>query len=178
MDPATLGVLGLVGSAASAGVGAVGALTTASAQAQAAQYQAQVARNNQVIAQQNAQTATAAGAQQGQNQDQRTAQLIGSTQAAQGASGISVTSPTSEAVVGGERSVGQLNSQALNYNAYLQGRQGVEEAVSEGEQAQLDVATAQNATTAGLFQAGASILGGASSFATKWSNYQLKGVFS
>lgn len=176
MDPATLAVAGLVGSAASAGIGAIGAINTANAQSNAAVYQAQVARNNQIIAQQNASAATAAGGQAARNEDIKTAQIIGAEEAAQGASGLSVNSPSEEDVRSGTRQTGRLDALTKAYNAQLQGRSEVTQATSFGEQSQLDKLTAQNAQTAGGLNAFGSILGGASSFADKWLSYQLKGV--
>lgn len=176
MDPATLAAVSLGGSLLSAGVGAVGAATTAAANSSAAMYQAQVARNNQIIAQQNASSATAAGSQQARNTDIKTAQIVGAEEAAQGASGIDVNSPSQKQVRQGTSQTGRLDSLTEAYNAYLRGRGATTEATSFGEQAQLDTAQAKNATTAGGFGVATSLLGGASSFSDKWLSYQLKGV--
>jgi hypothetical protein len=139
-------------------------------------YQAQVARNNQIIAQQNASVATAAGAQKARNQDIKTAQIVGAEEAAQGASGIDVNSPSETDVRKSTLQTGRLDTLTTAYNAYLQGRGAVTQATSFGEQAALDTAAAKNATTAGTFGVASSLLGGASSFSDKWLSYQLKGV--
>jgi hypothetical protein len=71
---------------------AVGAITQASAQQDAAKYQAAVARNNQITASQNAQYAAQAGAVEAQARDRRNASIAGSILAGQGASGIDINS--------------------------------------------------------------------------------------
>src|SRR3954462_5215977 len=90
--------LGLIGSLVSGVVGFVGQMQQASAQQDAAKYQAAVARNNQIIAQQNASYASAAGAAQAQAQDRKNAAIAGSILAAQGAGGIDVESTSSKEV--------------------------------------------------------------------------------
>jgi hypothetical protein len=80
----------LIGTLVSGVVGFVGQMQQASAQQDAAKYQAAVARNNQIVAQQNAGYAAQAGAVEAQARDRRNAAVAGSILAGQGASGIDV----------------------------------------------------------------------------------------
>ncbi len=80
--PIALAVGSLVASAG-------GSIMQGVSQSQAANYQAQVARNNQVIAQQNAKLAIQEGGVQEQAQREKTSQLIGGEIAQEAASGVS-----------------------------------------------------------------------------------------
>lgn len=173
MDPATLAVLSLGGTLLSAGVGVAGAAQQASAQAQAAKYQQQVYLNNQTIAQQNAAQATAAGNVQAENRGMQTRAAIGQEEAAVGASGIDLTTGSPKAVQESTRQVGRLSQLTDISNANLEAYGYRAAASSAGGQAQLSAAQARNATTAGGINIGSSLIGGASQFASKWSNYQL-----
>jgi hypothetical protein len=176
MDPATLATVSLAGSVLSAGVGAFGALQSASAQSAAAKYQAQVAQNNQIIAQQNAAQAAQAGRSQAQAQDYANRARMGGIIAAEGASGIDTGAGSSKEVQASAAQLGRLDTANIMQRAMLQARQYNVQAMSEGAQAQLDTMQARQAQTAGLFSAAGSLLGGASSFADKWAKFQTAGV--
>jgi hypothetical protein len=168
--------LGLIGSLVSGVVGFVGQMQQASAQADAAKYQAAVARNNQIIAQQNASYATQAGAVESQARDRRNAAVAGSILAAQGASGVDIESTTSREVRESQAQLGRLDTQTIMQRALLQSRSYTAEAANQGAEAQLATQRASSATTGGLFGGLGSLLGGATSFSEKWQKYQLSGV--
>lgn len=176
MDPVTLGVLSLGGSLLSAGVGAIGSLQQAQATAASQRYQAQVATNNQIIMDQNARYATQAGQAKAQTEDFKTAAVIGQEEAAQGASGIDLTTGSPRAVVEGTRQMGRLSALNIANNAQLQAYGYKSQATSFSAQSRLDTATAGQAQAAGFLGVGTSLLGGASSFADKWSSYQIRGI--
>lgn len=177
MDPATLAIVSLGSTVLSAGVGAIGAENSAAAQAASANYQAQVAQNNQTIAEQNARYATETAAVNAQNQDRQTAQTVGREVAGAAASGLDTTTGSPLDVQTGSREIGRLTSlqdiQQGNVTAYGYRTQ----ATGFASQAQLDRAQAGFASTAGTIGAFGSILGGAASFASKWSGFQNQGVF-
>jgi hypothetical protein len=177
MDPVTLAVVSIAGTVLSAGVGAIGAMNQASATADSARYQQQVAKNNQTIADQNAAYSRQAGQVAAQQESMKTAAVVGQEVAAQGASGIDPTTGSPADVVRGTRAVGRLNTLNTIQNAELRARGYDIEASNFGATAELKGMEAKNATTAGLYAAGSSLLGGASSFSTKWSKFQTEGVF-
>lgn len=172
----TLAIASLVTTAISGTVGAVSAISSASAQADSARYQAAVARNNQTIATQNAQQAAQAGAVAGQARDLRTRATLGAIQAAQSASGIDTGTGTNKEVSDSAVELGRLDTSTIISNAMQTSRAYTAQGANFGAQSELDQATARNATTAGVVGAGTSLLGGASSFADKWLRYQTQGV--
>lgn len=168
--------IALAATAISAGVGAVGAIQQGQASADAANYQAGVARNNAIIAGQNKQYAVQAGAVKAQAQDLRNRETQGRVLAAQGASGIDTDSTTSTEVRQSAAEIGRLDTMTIMANALLTSRAaGVAESDAQA-QATLATQRAAQSETAGLIGAGSSILGGAASFADKWASYKAKGV--
>jgi hypothetical protein len=172
----TLAIASLAGSALSAGVGFIGAQQQASAQAASANYQAQVARNNAVIQQQNAQRAAQTGRAQAQQQDLKNAATYGQVLAAEGASGIDLSTGSPRQVQSSAQQIGRLDTLNIADRAQQQVRGYNINALSDTAQAQLDTMQAQNAQTAGTISGISSILGGASSFADKWMRFQTTGV--
>jgi hypothetical protein len=176
VDPATLGIASLVGSVISGVTGAVGAIQQGAANADAARYQAGVARNNQIIAQQNATRSAQAGAVQAQNRDFRTRAVVGQIEAGQGAGGIDVASGSSKEVRDSAQQLGRFDAQTVFDNAMLTARSEAAQATNFGAQADLDTMRARNASTSGAIGGFGSILGGATSFADKWLKFQTVGV--
>lgn len=164
------GVLSLIGTAVSAVTGFVGSMQQASATKDAAEYQAAVARNNQIIAQQNAERSAQAGRVQTQNQDLRTRAVIGQIDAAQGASGIDIDSTSSKDVRESAQQLGRFNAQTTLDNAMLPARAQQVQAVNFGAEAGLQQQKADsiNPFTAGL----GSLFTGVSSFADKWTKFK------
>lgn len=156
-------------------VGVVGALSSASAQAKQAEYQAAVARNNQTIAEQNKQYAVQAGESQAQVQGFKNRATLGAIDAAQGASGLDVSSPTLETVREGAGQVLRLDTENITQQALLRARNYDIQGMNYGAEAGLQTQAASNARTAGWFNAAGSLLGGSSSFAEKWTKYSSAG---
>ncbi len=177
MDPVTLGIASLAFSAVGTGVSAYGQYESSQAQSAAALYQAQVARNNQVIANQNASIALQQGQQQEQTQRIKTGEMIGSELASQGASGVNPNKGSSLDVRSSAAETGELDAATIRYNANLKARDFMTQASSYGAQAGLYSAEAGWDQTAGYLGMGSSILGGASSVSSKWLSYQQQGVF-
>ncbi len=169
-------ILGLVGSVASGVFGFMGAMQQGEAASASAKYQAQVARNNQIIAANNAQYAAQSGATQAQAQDFKNRAVLGHIEAQQGASGIDVGSDTSEDVRSSARQVARFDTETLYNNALLRVNSSLGQASSFDAQAGLEDFEAKNAKSAGLMKGFGSLLGGASSFSDKWLKYQNTGV--
>lgn len=158
------------------GVSIMGAMNQASATKDAANYQAQVAKNNQTIAEQNAAYARQAGQAETEAEGMKTAAIVGQAVAAQGASGIDPTTGSPADVIRGTRDVRRLDTLNVVNNAELRARGLETQATNFGAESGLKKLEANNASTAGLYAAGSSLLGGASSVATKWQRFQTEGV--
>jgi hypothetical protein len=166
--------LALVGSVVSGITGFIGSMQQASAAKQQANYQAAVARNNQIIADQNAARTAQAGAVQAQNKDLRTRQVLGQIDAAQGASGVGLESESSQDVRRSAQQLGRLDAQTTLDNALLTARGQQTQAMNFGAEAQLEKAKASqiNPFMSGL----TSVIGSATSFSDKWTRFKLSGV--
>jgi hypothetical protein len=176
MDPVTLAVVGLGASALGTGVTVLGQMKSAQASADTARYQAQVNINNQLIAQQNARYAVTAGQTNAQAQDFRTRSLIGQEEAAQGASGVDLTTGSPKAVVESTRQLGRLDTLNTVQKSNLEAYGYTTQATGFGAEAQLERQKAGYATTAGIIGSTGTILGGASSFASKWNSFRNEGL--
>lgn len=167
-----LGPLGLAASLIGTGVSALGAINSAKAQAANASYQAQVAKNNQTIADQNAQYASQAGAaattQAALKQRAQTAEVASE----EAANGIDINSGSPRQVIASENELGQLNTATTAQNAALNVYGYKTQSTNFGAEATLQQQVASQAPTAGLISAGGTLLSGAGSLASKWANWQ------
>jgi len=168
MDPVTIG---LALTAASTLVGTVGAISSGQAQKQQAEYQAQVARNNQQTAQQNAEYASNVGETQAQAQDFKSRATLGAIEAAQGASGLSLDSPTLREVRRDAGQVLRLDTQNIFQNAALRSRAYTGQAAEFGAQSELSRMAGRDAERGSYFKAAGTLLSGASSFSEKWTKF-------
>lgn len=164
--------IGLALTAVSTVVGAVGAIQQGQAQSDAAKYQAQVARNNEEIAMQNARYAVAAGETKAQAQDFKNRAIAGQIESAQAASGLDLSSPTLADVRSSSAQVGRLDTANVMADAMLASRAQQVQATSFEAEARAKTAEASQAQTAGYVRALGTLASGASSFSDKWSKYQ------
>ena len=162
---------------------AAGARAQASAASAADNYQAQVARNNAIISERNAQAAEEAGRTLEQNQRQKTAQIISSTRAAQAANGLDTTSGTPADVQADEAKLGELDALTIKNNAARQAYGYRVEGMSDTANAGLLEQSAANDIVAGNIKADAartqgisSILSGATSLSDKFLGWQRQGM--
>lgn len=172
----TLALASMAGSVGSSIIGGIGQQQQYGAQAASARYQAQVAENNRLVAEQNARYATAAGMTNAQNRDYLTAAAIGRATVAQAAGGLDVTTGSPLAVRESMRQMGRLQTleeiQKANVDAY-----GYRTKATEfGAEADLQRMKAESADRAGTTALFGSILGGVSSVGDKWLRFQNVGV--
>lgn len=172
----TLAIGSLAASAVGAGVSAMGASTTADANAASYNYKAQVAKNNSIIAQRNADAAIDAGGVQAQVQDLKTRNLVGTQLVTQAASGLDVGSGTAVDLRKSAEDIGHLDTLTILNNAAKNAAGFKAQGMNFEAEAGLDTASAANARTAGKYSIATSLLGGASSFSDKWIGYQQKGT--
>ncbi|MBD1412793.1 hypothetical protein NUJ30_08765 [Burkholderia contaminans] len=178
ISAAALAEISIAMTAVSAGVAAYGAIKQGQAQSAALQYQAQVAANNQKIANQYAQQAIADGENKVAAKQQQTAQMIGAQRAAMAANGIDLDSGSPLRLQQDTAKLGNVDALTIRNNAAREAYGYQVQGLSYGQQAQLDEAGASNAVTAGNLNAFSSIIGGASSIGSKWIDYTKTGVFS
>lgn len=167
-----LPIIGIASSVIGTGMSAMGAIQQGNAQAQAANYQAQVAANNKIIADQNARYAIQAGQVQEANKRTQTAALIGTQRAAGAANGLDVNSGSNVDLQASAATLGEADALTIRDAAARQARGYQIQGLDYQATAQLDQMRANNASQAGGLNAFASILGGASSVADKWSKMQ------
>ena len=163
--PAIAAVAGIVG----AGVSAVGAVEQGQATSNAANYSAQVARNNALIAQQNASYATAAGVEQADIASRKGAAIGGKIKAAQAANNIDVNTGSALGVQAGQRETSKLDTETVLNNAELQAYGYRTQATGYTAQAGLYSAEAAQAPIGAAIGATGSLLSNASSLGMKWT---------
>lgn len=174
----TLAVGSLAASAGSGILGAFGASKKADAESAADAYKAQVAKNNAIIAERNANEATMAGGVAAQTQDLKTKNLVGTQLVTEAANGLDVGSGTNVNLRESAEALGHLDTLTILHNAAKQAAGYKAQAGNFQAEAALDTAASENEKTAGGLAIASSLIGGASSFADKWTGYKQKGVFA
>jgi hypothetical protein len=174
----TLAWASLGASVLGAGMGAVGAIQQGKAAKAQGNYQAQVAANNQVIAERAAQDALDRGKQAEAQQRLKGRQIIGAQRAALAANGVLVDEGTAGQITEDQAGINEVdalntrvNAEREAYNYRLQG-------ANAGNEGQLALIKGRNAEDAAFFNATGSILGGAGSVADKWYRYDKAGAFA
>jgi hypothetical protein len=141
----------------------------ANAQAGMAGYQAQLARNRQMIADWQAQRAEQQGKVDEQQQRSKTASVAGAQRAALATQGGDVNSGSPLDIVGDTARAGEFDAQTIRSNAGLKAFGLRRQATDDGADAGLYDFRAANAMAGLPFGIGSSLLGGARSVADKWS---------
>ena len=167
---AFLPVIAAVAGIAGAGISAVGMVEQGQATANAANYNAQVARNNALIAGQNAEYATNAGLEKADIAARKGAAAGGRIKAAQAASGIDVNTGSAVDVQEGQRETSKLDAETVLNNAQLEAYGYRTQATGFTAQAGLDTAQAEQAPIGADIGATGSLLSNASSLGFKWTS--------
>jgi len=173
MDPISIGVMagvGAIGSLAGGVIGAAGAEYQAGAQANMLNYQAAIARTNQQIAEQNAAYDRQKGEEDAWTQGQKTKAEVAGQRVAYAAGNLDVNVGSPANVRASTIALGQQNEAIVRSNAARKAYGDEIQAWSSGTEAQLDVMGAKTAKTAGDISALGSIVGGVSSFGSKWAS--------
>ena len=144
--------------------------------AQAARYQAAVARNNAIVSGYNAQQALDQGDAAVTQSQMKTRSLIGAQRAALAANGVDVNSGSALDVQSDSAMLGQLDALTLRYNAQTKANAYLSQAGQYIAQGGLFDQQAGSALDASLIGMGTSLLSGASSVGDKWLTYKAHGV--
>lgn len=141
---------------------AIGQQRQAQANANAANYNAAVARNAATYAQQ-------AGEIRAQASDRATAAAVGRARAVAAAGNLDVNFGSPLDIQAGNAAMGRFNSMTIRNNA-------AREAWGQNAQANLYDFEGQNDITAGNYAAAGSLIGAGTSVGDKWSQYSRAGV--
>lgn len=162
-------IIAAVAGIAGAGISAYGQMQAGEAQKDAANYSAQVAANNKIIADQNAEHALQAGQVQAAATSLKGAETAGRIKTGQAASGIDVNTGSAVDVQESQREQEKLDTLTVLNNAQLQAYGYRSQGVGYQAQSELDKATAKQAPVAADLAAAGGLLSSASSIGLKWS---------
>lgn len=170
----TYGSLGA--SLLSTAVGVYGQLQAGQAQAGQARYQAQVAENNRVIAEQQARDAEMRGQLAEDARREQARAIIGRQRTALAANGVLVDSGSALDITGDTAAQGEVDALTLRANAareaYGYRAQGTNFLADAG----LQRARADAAIPASMVGAGATLLSGAGTVGDRWLTYRRHGM--
>ena len=164
----------LAGASLAAGVAGtalsvMGQSRAADAAAKQAEYQSQVARNNQQIMERNAKLAEQQGAADEERQRLKTGQIIGSQRSAIASQGGDPNSGSYLDILGDTASAGETDALTIKSNAALRAYGFRAQGANAGAQASMFDMQSANATSMLPFTIGSTLLSGASSVAGKWA---------
>lgn len=176
MGASAVAIGGLALSAVGTAVGVAGSMSSASAQAANANYQAQVARNNSIAAAQNAEYATRAGQEKATEASLKGAERLAAVTSGIAANGLDVNTGSAADVRATQRETNALETQQQVTAADLQSYGYRTQQTGFTAQAALDAAEARQAGTAGEFAAAGGLLSGASGVALSYAKLQQVGA--
>lgn len=178
-DPITTGMAGvsMAGSAASGLLGAFGASQGAEAKAGMYSYQAGISRMNERFSKWNAKEAVRTGDLQAVQLGMKQRQQLGQIAAGQGASGIDMGSGTSVKVRESQEAVNRMDQGILRRNTQKKAYAHQIEATGHDAQAKLYDQAAVNSIEEGKIAAWQSLIGGATSVSSKWTQGRQTGIF-
>lgn len=180
-DPVSIGTMAAVsmGTTAAGGIlGAIGKVFGGDSQAQMYQYKAGVAMLNKKIDEQNAEWARQAGDTQSEIVGLKGGQAIAETKVGQAAGGADVNTGTNAQVRADQTAATQFDQNIIRWNAAKTEYGYKSKAVMDEAEANLDMASADNAKTAGWIDAVGSILGATSSVSSKWVQGKTLGMWT
>lgn len=166
---------GLIAPIVGSAVSAFGAIQQGMAAKNAAEYQAQVARNNALRAEQMKRSEIQKGLIEAEEQDRTNSEIAGRQRNAMAASGFDLNEGTMREIGVSQTILGRTDSLRRAHAGQLAGWKYQAQAENFRADAQLSQMRGKNAMTAGLFNAGGSLIGGATKFADKWQNYNSMG---
>lgn len=164
-----------VAAVASSAIAGYGQYQAGQAAKQAGDYNAAIARNNQIIAERQAEDAIKRGDIAADEQRRKTARLVGTQRAAFGSSGLAIDSATSLDILGDTAAFGELDALTIKSNAareaYGYQVQGMNYAAEEA----MSRVRGKNAAAAGIINASSTLIGGVGSGANMWAQYNRPG---
>lgn len=175
-DPATMAAVSVGGTLLSGIVSGVGAASSSAASADAFNFKAGIAKLNADINKQNASWAINSGAIKASNYGLKAGQDIAETKVVQGASGLDVNSGSKEAVRDTQSAVAKYDQNLIRADAAHTAHGYETKAAADSMEAELDRVSANNANKTGKLGVLSSVIGTASSVASKWSQASTLGI--
>lgn len=163
--------------AAGAGVGAIGAYQQGQTNAAALRYQAQVARNNQMMAEAYARNAEESGNVEAQVSQVRTGQRVGAVAATAAANGLDVSSGSPLRLTADTLTMGQFDAAMIRHNAEMAAYGYRVRGQNYASDAALEDWAATGAATAGELNAVGSIITGGAAISNRWAQMQQAGMY-
>jgi hypothetical protein len=160
------------------GISAVGAGVTAFSAYKQSQFQAQVAKNNALIAANNSQNALEAGQSAESASRMQTSIRVGAALAAQGANGVDVGFGSPAAVRGSLINEGELDALTVRHNAAVNALGYIQQSQSLNAEASAYQMAGTNAALGGALNVGSTLIGGASSIYGRQAALQMSGASS
>lgn len=158
--------LGILGT----GFQAYGAYRSAQAQKAQSEYQAGVARNNQIIAERNAQDAIKRGQAEEARHRLQVAQLKGTQRSVLAASGVELDDGSALDILGDTAELGELDALTIRSNAEREAYQARVQGMNYAAEAGLHSYAAES--TNPFLSAGSALFSGLGSVADKWYSYK------
>jgi len=165
----TLAAIGAGAAVAGTGISAIGAIGQGNAQAAEARYSSQVAKNNAIINNQNANYAIAAGEAKAGDQGMKNRAGLAALTTALAAGGTDINSGSAVDLRASKRAVGELDTERVLADTQLAAYGYRTQASNATAEAQLKTAEAGYDTTAGYLKGGGDLLSGASSIGLKFA---------
>lgn len=177
MDPITLATISLVSTVGGGVLKGIGAARADKAAAEAASYQAGVARNNQIIADNNAQREIDKGRVDEQAKRMQTQALIGSLAASAGGSGFDVNSGSKLEVRKSTADLGDLDALTIRNNALARSDAYKNQSAQFAADAGMKDRAAAYAKSSMGWDIASSAIDMGSSVSDKWLRFKQVGVF-
>lgn len=178
VDPGTMAMIAMATQAVGTVTSMQGASEAATANATSSMYGAAVAKNNQQIAEQNAQYAIQKGEQNAEIRQMQAGQARGTARAVMGASGVKIDGGIDLSPVRAQGDIAltaELDTETIRNNALREAYGYRVQGTNFAAQAGLDTMKAEGAVRAGQTNMMTSLISGASGIADKWSKFKTVG---
>lgn len=176
-EPTTLAIASLAVTALSGAASAYGSYQQGQAAQAQANYQAAVARNNQILAEREAQAALVRGEREQEAVRLKAANLKGRQLAALAGAGVVVGSGGANQIVADTAMFSKFDQLTIRSNAEREALGYRTQGMNFAAEADLAKARGQTAKSASMLEAGTTALTTAGSVAGKWYGYKNAGVF-
>jgi glucan-binding YG repeat protein len=168
MDTSTKLAMSMVTQAVGFGVQAYGQVQQGKANQARANYQAAVARNNQIIANRQAEDARRRGTLEANLQRQKSRQLVEQQRASIAGAGVLVDQDSALGTIVGTAGLGELDALTIQSNAEREALQFEAQGVNFQTEAQLRTFEGKQAVSSSYLKAGGTLLTGFGSVSSKW----------
>lgn len=166
-----LAIAGTVATVAGAGVSYMSSQASASAASKQAEYNAQVAKNNQAIADQAAKDAVTKAQVSQQTKADQTNALLGRQKVALAANGVEVNTGSAVDLQSDTKAAGTLDELTIQNNAAREAAGYTNQSTNYATTAAADEAASADALSSGNLKGEASLLSASSQVASQWYNY-------